>query len=257
MPRARDPNRDKAFEIWKEHGGNITNREIAHLLSTDEKKIAVWKQRDEWNVVQQTKKEKKNVVQQKSKTTKKARSPSNKKQNRSGNPNPSYKFPNHNSLQTKHGLYSKFLHVEQIEIMEATQDMDLPDYLWFQIQLNFSSIIRMQKIMLVENEHDHLKEEIGNSWGDGTGSESFKVSFAYERYESYIKAQARAMAEFRNLAKQFLEITHENDERRLKLEQMRLGIDKTKAEIDKLKGSGDGEDQLIDDWVDAVTADEE
>lgn len=62
MPRKRDPCRDKAFEIWKQHGGNITNREIAHILSIEEKKIAVWKQRDKWNVVQQRNI---NVVQQK------------------------------------------------------------------------------------------------------------------------------------------------------------------------------------------------
>lgn len=57
MARERSPNRDKAFEIYKEHKGNITNREIANILNEDEKKIAVWKQRDKWdnnsNVVQQ------------------------------------------------------------------------------------------------------------------------------------------------------------------------------------------------------------
>lgn len=62
MARARDPNRDRALEIWQEHGGNITNRQIAEQLGVDEKKIAVWKQRDKWNVVQQTDS---NVVQQK------------------------------------------------------------------------------------------------------------------------------------------------------------------------------------------------
>lgn len=50
---ARDPNRDKAKELWLEHGGKITNRRIAELLGIDEKKVAVWKQRDKWNVVQQ------------------------------------------------------------------------------------------------------------------------------------------------------------------------------------------------------------
>lgn len=55
MARVRSPNRDKAFEIYKEHGGNITNREIAAMLSEDEKVIAVWKSRDKWNVVQQSK----------------------------------------------------------------------------------------------------------------------------------------------------------------------------------------------------------
>lgn len=57
MPRGRSPNRDKAFEIYKQHGGKITNREIAARLDEDEKVIAVWKSRDKWNVVQQKKRE--------------------------------------------------------------------------------------------------------------------------------------------------------------------------------------------------------
>lgn len=57
MARSRSPNRDKAFVIYKEHKGNITNREIANTLNEDEKVIAVWKSRDKWN-------KKVNVVQQ-------------------------------------------------------------------------------------------------------------------------------------------------------------------------------------------------
>ncbi len=56
MARERNPNRDKALEIYREHGGKITNREIANLLGEDEKVIAVWKGRDKWNVVQHSKK---------------------------------------------------------------------------------------------------------------------------------------------------------------------------------------------------------
>ena len=59
MPRERSPNKDKALEIYKKHKGNITNREIANMLGEDEKKVAVWKQRDKWNDVSG------NVVQQK------------------------------------------------------------------------------------------------------------------------------------------------------------------------------------------------
>ncbi|MCM0648648.1 terminase small subunit [Clostridium swellfunianum] len=67
MGRQRSPDRDKAFEIYREHKGNITNREIANILNEDEKKVAVWKQRDKWN-------EKINVVRQKNEscTTKKS-----------------------------------------------------------------------------------------------------------------------------------------------------------------------------------------
>jgi phage terminase small subunit len=60
VPRQRSPNRDKAFDIYIQYKGSITNREIANMLNEDEKKIAVWKQRDKWNkdinVVQQKKK---------------------------------------------------------------------------------------------------------------------------------------------------------------------------------------------------------
>ena len=69
MPRVRSPERDKAKELYIQHNGEITNREIASQLNIDEKKVAVWKQRDNWDNTSK----KNNVVQQKSKscTTKK------------------------------------------------------------------------------------------------------------------------------------------------------------------------------------------
>ena len=75
MPKARDPNRDRALEIWREHGGDITNRQIGEILKINEKKIAVWKQRDDWSVVQHSSdnvvQQKKDVVQQKPPKSKK------------------------------------------------------------------------------------------------------------------------------------------------------------------------------------------
>ena len=49
MARERSPARDKAFEIYKEHKGDITNREIASILETSEKTISGWKAKDKWN----------------------------------------------------------------------------------------------------------------------------------------------------------------------------------------------------------------
>jgi Phage terminase small subunit len=49
MPRKRDPRRDEAFEIWKQHNGNITNRAIAEQLGVPEKTISAWKSRDKWD----------------------------------------------------------------------------------------------------------------------------------------------------------------------------------------------------------------
>lgn len=49
MPKARDPNRDKAFEIYKKYKGNIQNREISQKLNVPEKTISGWKCKDKWN----------------------------------------------------------------------------------------------------------------------------------------------------------------------------------------------------------------
>ncbi|PEU67617.1 terminase, partial [Bacillus thuringiensis] len=40
MARQRSPDRNKAYEIFKEHKGDITNRKIAELLSTSEKTVS-------------------------------------------------------------------------------------------------------------------------------------------------------------------------------------------------------------------------
>ncbi|WGT40131.1 hypothetical protein QH639_04940 [Lysinibacillus sp. 1 U-2021] len=164
---------------------------------------------------------------------------------RSGNPNPQNQFTKRNRAAMIHGLRSKFLFDEQVEIMEALQDFDVVDQLWLQIELSFAAIIRAQKIMWVEDSFDHLKETSGYSSGEGGSGETFKVIYAHERYESYIKAQTRAFAEHRNLVKQFMDLTTEDDERRLKLEQMQLNIDKTKAEIDKLDNKDDGPIEIV------------
>ncbi len=38
MARERSPNRDKAFELYKESNGKIQNREIANILGISENK---------------------------------------------------------------------------------------------------------------------------------------------------------------------------------------------------------------------------
>lgn len=48
MPRARDPNRDKAFEIWKEKKGAIKLKDIAAELGVSDTQIRKWKSQDKW-----------------------------------------------------------------------------------------------------------------------------------------------------------------------------------------------------------------
>lgn len=264
MARARDPNRDKAFEIYKEHDGAITNRKIAEILDVPEKTISAWKSRDKWNVVLQN--GERSTTNKKCSTTKEIDDSQNavevindeppkkdgRVKKRSGNPNPPNQFTKRNRAAMIHGLRSKFFFPEQIEIMEALQEFDIVDQIWLQIEISFSAIIRAQKIMWVEDPFDHLKDVSGEMSAEGLEKTDYKVVYAHERFESYIKAQARAMAEHRSLVKQFLDLTTEDDERRLKLEQMQLNIERTNKEIELRniairKENGDEGEQYEDD----------
>jgi phage terminase small subunit len=49
VPRQRSPNRDKAFEIYKEHNGNIKLIDIAEQLNVSDVQIRKWKNQDKWN----------------------------------------------------------------------------------------------------------------------------------------------------------------------------------------------------------------
>lgn len=49
MPRARSPERDRAYEIYKESNGLITLREIAARLGVPEKSVSGWKCKDAWD----------------------------------------------------------------------------------------------------------------------------------------------------------------------------------------------------------------
>lgn len=49
MGRARDPNRNKAFEIYKEHDGKIDLAEIASQLNISPGTVRGWKSKDSWD----------------------------------------------------------------------------------------------------------------------------------------------------------------------------------------------------------------
>jgi uncharacterized protein YjcR len=49
MAKARSPDRDKAFNLWRESGGNLALKEIADQLGVSEGTIRSWKNRDKWD----------------------------------------------------------------------------------------------------------------------------------------------------------------------------------------------------------------
>lgn len=87
MPKVRSPNRDKAFEIYKEHNGDIPLVSIAEQLGETDGTVRGWKSKDKWdsklNGTFQTKNNKntERSKQKESKTKKSSSSISTKKNN--------------------------------------------------------------------------------------------------------------------------------------------------------------------------------
>lgn len=133
-----------------------------------------------------------------------------------------------------------------MKIMEQIADRSPIDLLWDQIMIQYTAIISSQEIMFVESKDEMIKElkkqklEV-HSKGRGDQNqlipivveEEHEFQFSWDRHATFLNAQSRAMSELRSSIKQFIDLANDDDERRLKLDQMQLNIEKTKADVDK------------------------
>lgn len=176
-----------------------------------------------------------------------------------GNSNPVNKFTERNTAALKHGLFSRYIPKETLEIMGMLDEKDPSDLIWDQIQIQYAAIIRAQSIMFVTDKDEMIKElkkekrsntDSGSSW-----EEECEFQFAWERQAQFLNAQSRAMSELRSLIKQFNEMATDDDERRLKLEYMQAQIHKTKAETDKITSANESDTppiiNIVDEWSDS------
>ncbi|MBR0592396.1 phage terminase small subunit [Bacillus pumilus] len=216
----------KHIQAEKDYVKGMKYKDLAEKYGVSINTIKSWKKRHGWE-------RKKGAPTKKSVHTKKGGQPGNK--NAVGN---SGGAPARNQNAKTHGFYSKHMPVEAFEIMQDIQGFSPVDLLWEQIQIQFTAIVRAQKIMFVENKDEMIKElkKKKSVVSDSTDieEEEYEFQFAWDRHATFLNAQSRAMAELRSLIKQFEGLAHEEDERRLKLKQMRLNIDRTKAEVERL-----------------------
>ena len=225
MPRARDPNREQAFEIYKESVGMIDLVEIASQLNLSPGTIRGWKSKDKWD-------SKLNGALQKNteRSKRKGAQPGNK--NSSGG-SPGNKKPE------KFGFFSKYLPEETVSIIQE-MPTDPLDVLWDQIQIAYAAIIRAQQIMYVRDRDDKTIEKIEEKDGNVIG-ERWEVQHAWDKQGKFLQAQARAQSELRSLIKQYDELLHKRWD--LASDEQKARIAQIKAQTDKLKGT-DNEEEL-------------
>ncbi|QEO62956.1 hypothetical protein EVS87_012240 [Bacillus altitudinis] len=226
----------KHIQAEKDYVKGMKYKDLAEKYGVSINTIKSWKKRHGWE-------RKKGAHTEKSVHTKKGGQPGNK--NAVGN---SGGAPARNQNAKTHGFYSKHMPAEAFEIMQDIQEFSPVDLLWEQIQIQFTAIVRAQKIMFVENKNEMIKElkKKKSVVSDSTDieEEEYEFQFAWDRHATFLNAQSRAMGELRSLIKQFEGLAHEKDERRLKLKQMRLNIDRTKAEVERL--TNDKEDSTFE-----------
>lgn len=154
MPRARDPNRNKAFQIYMDAGGKIDLVEIASQLNTSAGTVRGWKSKDKWeeqlNGTLQTK------VTERSKRAKGGQ-PGN--QNAKGSKGGSGAAPQRNKNAEKHGAYSKVywdaLDEDELDLIDS---MDSAEEQQLVMQLQMFSV-RERRLMRRIKKYRELEAE--------------------------------------------------------------------------------------------------
>ncbi|MEG2412636.1 MAG: phage terminase small subunit [Clostridium sp.] len=233
MARQRNLNRDKAFELYKKNKGNVTPRVIAEELSESAANIRTWKSQDKWEEQLGIRKSGRGA-------------PKNNK-NALGNNGGA---PGGNLNAFKHGeripeerfaskkFLSKYLPRVTTKIMDEIVEsgMDSLEILWTNIQIQFTAIIRSQKIMHVKSHNDITKEVKKNkSYVDKkmkTEEVEYEIQFAWDKQERFLIAQSKGIQILMNMIKTYEELLHKNWDSAT--EEQKLRVDKLKIEVDKL-----------------------
>ncbi|MEH7042076.1 terminase [Bacillus thuringiensis] len=251
MARQRSPDRNKAYEIFKEHNGDITNRKIAELLSTSEKTVSEktvggWKSKDGWidklNGVLH-KNERSTPKKDAEYSKKKPGAPKGnknainnrggaKKGNKNAVGNSGGAAPLRNGNAATHGLYRKYLPQELYDLKEELEEAinnDPLSILWESIMLQHAQIIHAQRIMFVKDNEDMTKELRKNKLTESGYEEEWEIQFAWDKQASFLNAQSKALSTLSALIRDFDRLANIDDERRAKLEFIQVQIDKIKS----------------------------
>ena len=223
MGRARDPNRDKAFEIYSENNGNIELVEIAERLGVSAGTVRGWKSKDEWEPKIKGTFQKKNTERSKN-----PRGAPKGSKNALG-----HGAPKGNTNALKHGLFAKYLPQEVYEIAQELSDKQPIDILWENITLTYANLLHAQRILFVQDVED------SNTFvtSEGKAGVGYEHHTAWDKQGKALAAIARAQSELKSMIKTYDELTRSP----LVTEEQRLRIDNLKAQL----GSNDEDDTVI------------
>ncbi|MDF2907564.1 MAG: Phage terminase small subunit [Herbinix sp.] len=218
MARAPDERYSQAIDLYKQ-GMKLVD--IASQLNLPEGTVRRWKSTHKWDSERSDKNSERSD------------------KNKGGQPNNKnavgHGAPEGNKNSERYGFFAKWLPAETMEIMQCIQRSDPLDLLWDNMQLQYTAIVRAQKLMYVRDQEDVTTTKIGEGFSESGSSEKWEVQQAWDKHATFLKAQSRAMGELRSMVKQYDEMLHNNWDRSSEEQKERIRLLKTQA--DKLSGT--------------------
>lgn len=224
MGRARDPNRDKAFEIYSENSGNVELIEIAERLGVSAGTVRGWKSKDEWEPKIKGTFQKKNTER-----SKKPRGAPKGSKNALG-----HGAPKGNTNAVKHGLFAKYLPQEVYEIAQELSEKQPIDILWENITLTYANLLHAQRILYVQDVDDTTSVLIATT---AKGGASYEIHTSWDKQGKALAAIARAQTELRGMIKTYDELIRSplvTEEQKLRIEKLKSQISMDDEHDDKL-----------------------
>lgn len=216
-------------------------KDIAEKHDVSVNTVKSWKTRYKWD------RKGVHTNNEKVRTQKKTGAPINNKNavGNSGNKNPKYGNknavghgpPKGNDNAVTHGFFRKHFPEDVADLAAEIMEKNPIDMLWENITIQYTAIIRAQRLMFVKDQED-MSREVKKETDMGT---EYEIQFAWDKHANFLNAQSRAMSTLSSLIRDFDKLANIDDERRAKLNLMNAQIDKIRNE---LKDENPAEDKI-------------
>lgn len=227
MGRKRNPNRDKAFELYRISEGQLAPQEIAEKLGVKLQLLRNWKSLDCWD------------EQLGIETTKGARKGNKNAVGNTGGAKPG------NQNARKLGIYSKYLPPQIFDIATEIAGMSELDKLWNNIQIMQANLLDAQKKIFVKSSTDHT--QVLKKYKSKTGKvenateKEFEVQLAFDKQSKALTTISKVMRDISKLVKEYEELLHKNWD---------LATEEQKTRIEVLKSKIINDDEEREDKLD-------
>lgn len=239
MARSRNPNRDKAYEIFKNNDGEISPKKIAEMLNENTSNIRNWKKSDKWEY-----KLKEDTRPGAPKGNQNAKGKGAPKGNLNGVKTGEYLSPD----RFMKGLPK----ITQKTIEESIQGYSYLEILWLNIQALSAKILVMQRITHVKNKKDITKELKKVSIGK-VNSEEYEIQFAWDKENSSVTALSKAMDTLTKMIDKYDKILNANWD--LATEEQKVRIEVLKSKITNTDSKKEDKmDKYFEALEDAINA---